>query len=430
MMTSKKICVLSLGCKVNQYDSEGIMARFSKLGYDVTDSLSFADIYIINTCAVTNEAEHKSRQMITRVKKYNKDAKIYICGCSTQNNPEPFKQDGVVCVLGTTGKTTTLVDRVLQDIENEDFEQKNFILSQDLAISKEYENIDRTLSYMTRHYIKVQDGCDNYCSYCLIPYVRGHCRSQLIENVVDECRRASKLSKELIIIGINLSAYGIDINSSLKDLVLALKDIDARIRLGSLEVNVINREFLEATKRLKDFCPHFHLSLQSGDDEVLKKMNRHYKTADYLNAVKLIREYYPNAAITTDIIVGFPTETDEQFINTMNFAREVAFADIHVFTYSKRDGTIAAKYKQISGIIKDNRQKELSKIKEELINKYLDKQIGKTLSFIPETKDGNYWVGHTENYVKIYCEDGTRGEIIKVKPIEKYKDGLIAKIEK
>ena len=430
MKTDKKICVLSLGCKVNQYDSEGIMARFSKLGFSVTDSLSFADIYIINTCAVTNEAEHKSRQMISRVKKYNKDAKIYICGCSTQNNPEPFKQDGVVCVLGTTGKTTTLVDKVLEDIENENFEQKNYILCEDLAISRDYENIDRTLSTMTRHYIKVQDGCDNYCSYCLIPYVRGHCRSQAIENVVDECKRAAKLSRELIIIGINLSAYGVDINSSLKDLIISLKDIDARIRLGSLEVNVINREFLEATKSLKKFCPHFHLSLQSGDVEVLKKMNRHYKTEDYFNAVQLIREYYPNAAITTDIIVGFPTETDEQFINSMNFARKVEFADIHVFTYSKRDGTIAAKYKQINGSIKGDRQRQMSNLKQELINNYLDKQIGKTLSFIPETKEKNYWVGHTDNYVKVYCENVERGNEYKVKILEKYNDGLIGILEK
>ena len=332
--------------------------------------------------------------------------------------------------MGTTGKTTTLVDKVLEDIENENFEQKNYILCEDLAISRDYENIDRTLSTMTRHYIKVQDGCDNYCSYCLIPYVRGHCRSQAIENVVDECKRAAKLSRELIIIGINLSAYGVDINSSLKDLIISLKDIDARIRLGSLEVNVINREFLEATKLLKKFCPHFHLSLQSGDDEVLKKMNRHYKTEDYFNAVQLIREYYPNAAITTDIIVGFPTETDEQFVNSMNFARKVEFADIHVFTYSKRDGTIAAKYKQINGSIKDDRQRQMSNLKQELINNYLDKQIGKTLSFIPETKVKNYWVGHTDNYVKVYCENVERGNEYKVKILEKYNDGLIGILEK
>ena len=420
-MMNKKVCVLSLGCKVNQYDSEGIMARLKDEGYEVSDELGYADIYVINTCAVTNEAEHKSRQMITRVKKYNPDAKIYICGCSSQNNPKPFEKDNVEVIIGTYGKSSILVDKILKD-------EKNDILTSCFDIPREYENTPDALSLMTRHYIKVQDGCDNYCSYCLIPYVRGHIRSKALEDVVRECEQNSKNTNEIILIGINLSAYGKDLGLSLKDLVLALKDIDARIRLGSLEVNVIDREFLDATKKLKKFCPHFHLSLQSGDDTTLKKMNRHYKSQDYLKKVNLIREYYPNAAITTDIIVGFPEETDEQFENSLNFAKKVQFADIHVFSYSKRDGTVAAKMKQVNGEVKEERQKRMSILKEELRNAYFNKQIGLELEYIPETQEDGYWVGHTDNYVKVYCKDGVKGDIVKVKVTSLYKDGVFGEI--
>lgn len=420
-MMNKKVCVLSLGCKVNQYDSEGIMARLKDEGYEVSDELGYADIYVINTCAVTNEAEHKSRQMITRVKKYNPDAKIYICGCSSQNNPKPFEKDNVEVIIGTYGKSSILVDKILND-------EKNDILTSCFDIPREYENTPDALSLMTRHYIKVQDGCDNYCSYCLIPYVRGHIRSKALEDVVRECEQNSKNTNEIILIGINLSAYGKDLGLSLKDLVLALKDLDARIRLGSLEVNVIDREFLDSTKKLKKFCPHFHLSLQSGDDTTLKKMNRHYKSQDYLKKVNLIREYYPNAAITTDIIVGFPEETDEQFENSLNFAKKVQFADIHVFSYSKRDGTVAAKMKQVNGEVKEERQKRMSILKEELRNAYFNKQIGLELEYIPETQEDGYWVGHTDNYVKVYCKDGVKGDIVKVKVTSLYKDGVLGEI--
>ena len=420
-MMNKKVCVLSLGCKVNQYDSEGIMARLKDEGYEVSDELGYADIYVINTCAVTNEAEHKSRQMITRVKKYNPNAKIYICGCSSQNNPKPFEKDNVEVIIGTYGKSSIFVDKILKD-------EKNDILTSCFDIPREYENTPDALSLMTRHYIKVQDGCDNYCSYCLIPYVRGHIRSKALEDVVRECEQNSKNTNEIILIGINLSAYGKDLGLSLKDLILALKDIDARIRLGSLEVNVIDREFLDATKKLKKFCPHFHLSLQSGDDTTLKKMNRHYKSQDYLEKVNLIREYYPNAAITTDIIVGFPEETDEQFENSLNFARKVQFADIHVFSYSKRDGTVAAKMKQVNGEVKEERQKRMSILKEELRNAYFNKQIGLELEYIPETQEDGYWVGHTDNYVKVYCKDGVKGDIVKVKVTSLYKDGVLGEI--
>ena len=420
-MMNKKVCVLSLGCKVNQYDSEGIMSRLKDEGYEVSDELGYADIYVINTCAVTNEAEHKSRQMITRVKKYNPNAKIYICGCSSQNNPKPFEKDNVEVIIGTYGKSSILVDKILKD-------EKNDILTSCFDIPREYENTPDALSLMTRHYIKVQDGCDNYCSYCLIPYVRGHIRSKALEDVVRECEQNSENTNEIILIGINLSAYGKDLELSLKDLVLALKDIDARIRLGSLEVNVIDREFLDATKKLKKFCPHFHLSLQSGDDTTLKKMNRHYKSQDYLEKVNLIREYYPNAAITTDIIVGFPEETDEQFENSLNFAKKVQFADIHVFSYSKRDGTVAAKMKQVNGEVKEERQKRMSILKEELRNAYFNKQIGLELEYIPETQEDGYWVGHTDNYVKVYCKDGVKGDIVKVKVTSLYKDGVLGEI--
>lgn len=418
-MNTKKIVVFTLGCKVNQYDSDAMLNILSAGGFDVSDEMEVADIYIINTCAVTAEAERKSRQTVTKILKLNPDAEIYVCGCASQRDKIQFDRDGVRYVSGTDGKIALakeLVEKVQNDV---DMPECSF------EIGKEFEENDGVLSLRTRHYIKVQDGCNNFCSYCIIPYLRGRSRSRDLEGIRAELDKAVTVAKEIVLTGINLSAYGKDKNSSLADLLRAVKDYPVRMRLGSLEVGVIDRDLLDATKEMYDFCPHFHLSLQSGDDTTLKKMNRHYTTAEYENAVKLIREYYPNAAITTDIIVGFPTETEEQFVASMDFAKRIGFSDIHCFPYSSRKGTVAGKWQVLSKAVLTDRAKRMGEVKNQLIVDYLTAQIGKPLKVLFETCDENgIWCGHTENYVKVYSKNGEKNTLKTIVPTRLYLDGL------
>ena len=418
-MNTKKIVVFTLGCKVNQYDSDAMLNILSAGGFDVSDEMEVADVYIINTCAVTAEAERKSRQTVTKILKLNPDAEIYVCGCASQRDKIQFDRDGVKYVSGTDGKIALakeLVEKVQKDV---DMPECSF------EIGKEFEENDGVLSLRTRHYIKVQDGCNNFCSYCIIPYLRGRSRSRDLEGIRAELDKAVTVAKEIVLTGINLSAYGKDKDSSLADLLRAVKDYPVRMRLGSLEVGVIDRDLLDATKEMYDFCPHFHLSLQSGDDTTLKKMNRHYTTAEYESAVDLIREYYPNAAITTDIIVGFPTETEEQFVASMNFAKRIGFSDIHCFPYSSRKGTVAGKWQVLSKAVLTDRAKRMGEVKNQLIKDYLTAQIGKPLQVLFETSDENgVWCGHTENYVKVYSKNGEKNTLKTIVPTRLYLDGL------
>lgn len=415
-MTKRKIVVYTHGCKVNQYDSDAMLKILSTV-FDVSDELEMADQYIINTCAVTAEAERKSRQTVTKIMKINPNAKIYVCGCASQRDAVQFERDGVVYVSGTDGKIA--LAKAL--VSSEEFDRT----CSDFSISKDYEENDGVLSLRTRHYIKVQEGCNNFCSYCIIPYLRGRSRSRSIDNIKAELDEAVKVAKEIVLTGINLSAYGLDKGSSLTNLLKEIKDYPVRFRLGSLEVGVIDKEFLEATTMLKDFCPQFHLSLQSGDDTTLKKMNRHYTAKEYEDAVALIREYYPNGAITTDIIVGFPTETEEQFENCKKFAEKIEFADIHCFPYSSRKGTVAGKLPTLDKATLDRRAKEMGEVKKALVNKYLNAQIGKPLQVLFETCDDNgMWCGHTENYVKVYSKNGEKNTIKTIVPTKQYLDGL------
>ena len=418
-MNTKKIVVFTLGCKVNQYDSDAMLNILSAGGFDVSDEMEVADIYIINTCAVTAEAERKSRQTVTKILKLNPDAEIYVCGCASQRDKIQFDREGVRYISGTDGKIALakeLVEKVQNDV---DMPECSF------EIGKEFEENDGVLSLRTRHYIKVQDGCNNFCSYCIIPYLRGRSRSRDLEGIRAELDKAVTVAKEIVLTGINLSAYGKDKEGSLADLLRAVKDYPVRMRLGSLEVGVIDRDLLDATKEMYDFCPHFHLSLQSGDDETLKKMNRHYTTAEYEGAVDLIREYYPNAAITTDIIVGFPTETEEQFVASMNFAKRIGFSDIHCFPYSSRKGTVAGKWQVLSKAVLTDRAKRMGEVKNQLIKDYLTAQIGKPLKVLFETSDENgVWCGHTENYVKVYSKNGEKNTLKTIVPTRLYLDGL------
>ncbi|MEG2687943.1 MAG: tRNA (N(6)-L-threonylcarbamoyladenosine(37)-C(2))-methylthiotransferase MtaB [Clostridia bacterium] len=422
-----KVSVVTLGCKVNQYDSDTMQAVLSSGGFLVLEGFEYADFYIVNTCAVTAEAERKSRQSVGKILKINPNAKIYVCGCASQNNFSQFAKEHVEYISGTDGKIALAKQIVENNCKSTQLDCGNAfekIVAPDFSISKTYEDNDGVLNLKTRHFIKIQDGCNNFCSYCIVPYLRGRSRSRSLSSIMSELDSVAKTAKEVVVTGINLSAYGADINISLTKLLLALQSYDMRFRLGSLEVNVINKEFLDATGGLKHFCPHFHLSLQSGDDEVLSKMNRHYTTAEYLEAVKLIREYYPNAGITTDIIVGYPEETEQQFQNSVDFANCVKFSDIHVFPYSSRKGTVAGKLPVLPPEVVASRQKRMTAVKNSLKEEYLLKQLNFEQEVLFETREDGMWCGHTPNYIKVYSTYGKNNALDTVKPTALYKDGV------
>ncbi|MBR3864876.1 MAG: tRNA (N(6)-L-threonylcarbamoyladenosine(37)-C(2))-methylthiotransferase MtaB [Clostridia bacterium] len=407
-----KAVVFTLGCKVNSRESASIITGLREKGFETSDTLEWADLYVINTCAVTAEAEKKSRQAISRALKFNKDAKVVVCGCASQNNPKAFADKGVKVITGAKAK-----DKLIDYIDSEGIfiEQGNDY----------YEKYMPAKSSRVREYIKIQDGCNNFCSYCIIPYLRGRSRSRKIENVVAEIEALSP--QEAVITGINVSAFN-DEGKGLSELLRTFKKFDCRFRFGSLEVCSITKELLDATKELKNFAPHFHLSLQSGSDAVLKSMSRHYTTNEFYEKVKLIREYYPNVAITTDIIVGYSTETEENFNETLEFCDKVGFADIHCFPYSVREGTKGAKLKPLPDNVKKQRLDKLLQKKYKLKNDYLQKYLGKTLTVICEEEIDGYVVGYTENYLRVYLKNANVNAFCKVELTELFRDGALAKI--
>lgn len=410
-----KISVLTLGCKVNKYESDALIFELQKRGFETTDKLEWADAYIINSCAVTNEAEKKSRQMIERARKFNKTAKIFVVGCASQNRPIQFEEKGATFVSGTVSKL-----KILDQLEN----MGKFVYD----FPKEYEDDLFSAQSLTRAYIKIQDGCNRFCTYCLIPYLRGRSRSRSLQSILSEVEKLSDAVKEIVLVGIDVSDFRIDGEKGLGVLLEKLDGFGKRLRLSSLEDNMIDEEFLRKLSKLKNFCPHFHLSLQSGCDSVLKKMNRHYTTQDFENSVKLIRKYFPLAGITTDIIVGFPTETEEDFEQTLKFVERVKFSQLHIFPYSKRDGTTATKlYKDLSGKIKTDRLKRLQVLGEKLRLEFL--QANKTGKVLVEEKNGEYYEGYSENYIKCYFKDEVQvGEIVQVEMQKPFKDGVLCKI--
>ena len=417
-----KISIFTLGCKVNPYDTDAMLSVFEHAGFEIAEGLEYAEVYVVNSCAVTAEAEKKSRQSVARILKVNPNAKIFVCGCASQNNFSQFAKNNVQYISGSDQKLD-FARKIVTEFKGEE-EQFDKIVPDKFDISTVFEDNDGIINLRTRHFIKVQDGCNNFCSYCLIPYVRGRSRSRVLASIERELDEVSSVAKEVVVTGINLSAYGKDIGSSLTDLMKMLSKYDFSVRLGSLEVGVITKDFLDATKTLKRFCPHFHLSLQSGDDSVLKAMNRHYTTAEYYDAVRLIREYYSDPAITTDIIVGFPSEREEEFENSMAFARKVGFSDIHVFPYSSRRGTVAGRMPTLDPEIVLDRQKRMTALKHELVQNYLNKQIGMPVNVLFETQSRGVWCGHSPNYVKVYSKNGEHNEIRLITPTHLYLDGV------
>ena len=408
-----KAVVFTLGCKVNSRESAEIASGLAARGYEVSDELGYADLFVINTCAVTAEAEKKSRQAIARVKKFNPNAKIVVCGCASQRDPEAFSDKGAFVVVGARDK-----DKLFDLID---------IGGIDVAESNAYcEKYLPAKSSRTREYIKIQDGCNNFCSYCIIPYLRGRSVSREKQKIKDEILHLAPA--EAVITGINVSDYHCG-EDDLASLTEYLSDLNCRIRFGSLEVRVITEKFLQATKKLKDFAPHFHLSLQSGSDAVLKSMNRHYTCAEYAEKVALIREFYPDAAITTDVIAGYSAETDEEFENSYNFCKKIEFSDIHCFPYSVRKGTAGAKLKPIADEVKKARLNKMLELKRELKDKYIEKHLGKTLEFIAEDEENGYFGGYTENYIRVYVKEKPCDKF-KVRLTEKYLDGALGEVVK
>lgn len=427
--------IITLGCKVNQYESEAIEEIFEQKGFERKEKN--ADIYVINTCTVTNMSDRKSRQMISRARKDNPEAIIAVMGCYSQVKPEDVaKIDGVDIVLGSRNKeeVVDLCEEMLQNKEAIDqvisvSEEKTF---EELQISNQTE--------MTRAYMKIQDGCNMYCSYCLIPYARGNVVSREMDSIVKEAERLAENGfKEIVLTGIHVASYGKDFDDDifLIDVIENVAKVNGieRIRLSSMEPRHITRDFLERMKATGKACDHFHLSLQSGSDDILKSMNRKYDTEIFKEKTDLIRDVFPNAGLTTDIIVGFPGESDENHKETMDFVNKIKFSKTHLFKYSPREGTRAAKMdKQINGKIKKDRLHELEKIEEVNRKEFLEKQIGKTLSVLFEEKsdmDG-FKSGYSTNYLRVNVGDLSiaSNEIYDVKITARKDDELIGEISK
>ena len=408
-----KAVVFTLGCKVNACESQSIIKNLEDLGYEVSVELSYADLYVINTCAVTKEAEKKSRQAIARVKKFNKNARIIVVGCASQLNANSFAcKDGVSLVGGTVGKS-----QIYKNLDKTGVDVK--------PLTCEYEEFTSPKQVKTRAFIKIQDGCNNFCSYCIIPYLRGRSRSRSKESVLNEINSLNAL--EVVLTAINVTAYN-DNGSDLASLIEYINGVDCRIRLGSIEENAINENLLNNLSKLKNFAPHFHLSLQSGSDKVLKDMNRKYSAEGFLNGVNLIRKYFKNAGITTDVIVGYPTETEEDFLTTLEFCKKAKFSDIHPFIFSPREGTVAYKLKDLPSDVKKGRIDKLIKVKNELKLDFINANLNTVRQVILEEYDGEYTSGYTGNYIKVYVkqklESGSYNVILK----SAYSDGAIGDI--
>ena len=420
MENKLKVVVFSLGCKVNQYEGRAMVEKFEENGFIATDKLVPADAYVINTCSVTAEADKKSRQAVARMLKLNPNAKIYVCGCSSQNNAEQYvDKPNIRMIFGSFGKISA-VSSIMSDIV---LGQNHEPIVNVCSMPDKYEdNLSPELT-KSRAFLKVQDGCNNFCSYCIVPYLRGRSRSRSIESVVAEAKDVCLKTHEIVITGINVSAYGRDIGCSLEDLIDALACVPVRKRFGSLECTVITDSLLEKMKNA-GFCDSFHLSMQSGSDSVLKRMNRHYTSKEFLDKIALIRKHFPDAGITTDVIVAFPGETEAEFEESLTTVEKARFLDTHVFPYSVRPGTKAAEMEQVPSKIADERVDRMLKLKAESNREFICSMIGYEGNVFVEDSEGEYNVGFMPNYVKVYTKAPV-GTYTKHKLVEYYKNGAI-----
>lgn len=429
----KTVAFHNLGCKVNTYEIEMMQQNARKAGWEIVKFTQKADVYVINTCSVTNIADRKSRQMLHKAKKTNPEAIVVAVGCYAQTDTKGALSDEAVDLVIGNNHKEKLID-IINEYEKS-HEKKAVVDDISSPIKYEDYSIDGS-SERTRVDIKIQDGCDQFCTFCIIPFARGRIRSRDQKDVVDEIKRLADAGyKEIVLTGIHLSSYGLDLhdkrtsynlvanedytNFDLIDVIKKVSDLDGikRIRLGSLEPRVITRQFLESISAIDKVCPHFHLSLQSGCDETLKRMNRRYTANEYAAGVKLIREYYEHPAITTDIIVGFPGETEEEFQKTISFVESIDFYETHIFKYSRRHGTVADTMPgQLTEKVKAQRSDELEKINKIHMKRFMSAIVGKKEEILTEeqTKIDNrtYTLGHTKNYIMMAVEGAYEKNLI------------------
>ena len=433
----KKVALHNLGCKVNAYEVEAMQQLLENAGYETVPFEEGADVYVINTCTVTNIADRKSRQMLHKAKKMNPDAIVVATGCYAQADTEKLKEDTAVDLILGNNQKTQIVE-ALEEYEKEHAKQVQVI---EINHTKEYEelSISSTAEHV-RAYIKVQDGCNQFCTYCIIPFARGRVRSRKIEEVLSEVETlAAKGYKEVVLTGIHLSSYGVDFpkeeRESLLSLIQAVRRVEgiSRIRLGSLEPRIITEEFLEGIVKTGKVCPHFHLSLQSGCNKTLKNMNRRYSAQEYAEKCELIRKFYPAPALTTDVIVGFPQETEEDFEESYEFVKKIHFYETHIFKYSRRHGTKAASMDgQLTEAAKAQRSDRMLELHEIRAREYEEAMIGKKMELLLEEEieiDGRPWyVGHSREYVRavISKTDAHRvNDLVTVKAVAFVRDHIL-----
>lgn len=424
----KSVALHNLGCKVNSYEMDVMQQRLQDRGYKIVPFDAAADIYIINTCTVTNIADRKSRQMIHRARRYNPDAVVVAVGCYVQTAAGEALEDGTVDIAVGNNRKKDIVSIIEEYLKTREQPRVEKI---DINNTREYEEMQLTrTAEHTRAYIKIQDGCNQFCSYCIIPYARGRVRSRAEEDILQEVRGIVAAGyREIVLTGIHISSYGLDRGGpELLQLIRKLHEIDGlkRIRLGSLEPRIVTEQFARQLSALPGLCPHFHLSLQSGSDAVLGRMNRHYTAGEYFQTTEILRNCFRDPAITTDVIVGFPGETEEEFRETEAFVRKVNFYEMHIFKYSRRQGTRAAMMEgQLTEAEKGRRSAVLAQAEEEMSRSYragwLNRETGVLFEEKKQVAGGTYWIGHTPQYVKVAMEAGENadlsGQIVRGTPV-------------
>ena len=422
-----KFAFYTLGCKTNQYETQAMEQIFAAKGHAIGNFAETCDGYIINTCSVTAVADKKNRAVIRRCRKENPNAVIGVCGCYTQHDADAVRALGVD-VLGGSGGREAFVEMMLRCAE-----EKQPLEALDKALARrDFEILPAGgLDGRTRAMLKVQDGCVNFCSYCIIPYTRGPVRSAPLDVVVAQAKELSEKGyKELIVTGIEIASWGVDLPGKppMSDMLSAICEAvpQMRVRLGSLEPRVITEEFCKKMVQYSNLCPQFHLSMQSGCDSVLARMKRKYDTARYYESVQLLRKYFPNCAITTDMIVAFPGETEEEFEESLSFIRKCAFADMHIFPYSRRPGTPADKMPgQHNNATKEERSRRAIAVAEEMNLAYRQSLVGTQQEILFEETEGNFDTGHAPNYMKVYAPaTGRQNQVVRVKITGVCKDGL------
>ncbi len=424
----KSVALHNLGCKVNSYEMDVMQQRLQDRGYKIVPFDAAADIYIINTCTVTNIADRKSRQMIHRARRCNPDAVVVAVGCYVQTAAGEALEDGTVDIAVGNNRKKDIVSIIEEYLKTREQPRVEKI---DINNTREYEEMQLTrTAEHTRAYIKIQDGCNQFCSYCIIPYARGRVRSRAEEDILQEVRGIVVAGyREIVLTGIHISSYGLDRGGlELLQLIRKLHEIDGlkRIRLGSLEPRIVTEQFARQLSALPGLCPHFHLSLQSGSDAVLGRMNRHYTAGEYFQTTEILRNCFRDPAITTDVIVGFPGETEEEFRETEAFVRKVNFYEMHIFKYSRRQGTRAAMMEgQLTEAEKGRRSAVLAQVEEEMSRSYragwLNRETGVLFEEKKQVAGGTYWIGHTPQYVKVAMEAGENadlsGQIVRGTPV-------------